>query len=333
MVNLLKVNNYSAVFILLDENTHDKCLPFFLQNMPALTEYEVLEIEPGEDSKSAAILFQLWEVLSEFKADRQALIINLGGGVVSDLGGFLAATYMRGVDFVNFPTSLLAMADAAAGSKTGINLAGYKNRVGAFADARLVGVMPDFLETLPEDELRSGLAEMLKHGLIADVNHFKMLAKLSPEHPHIEEELLRQTIWIKQQITKQDPKESGLRKILNFGHTVGHALESHSYESGQPLTHGHAVALGMMVELQLSVQYTGLTMAEADEARAVLERFFPWPDIEWNGALLLKLMQGDKKNEAGDLRFSLLKNLGEAVYDVAVPGAVVLDKLKEIGKN
>lgn len=329
---ILKANSFNGIFVLVDENTHDKCLPFFLQGLPGLSQYEVLEIEPGEESKSAAILLQLWELLSEFKADRRSLIINLGGGMVSDLGGFLAATYMRGIDFVNFPTSLLAMADAAAGSKTGINVGGYKNRVGAFAEAKMIGVLPDFLETLPEEELMSGLAEMFKHGLIANAGHFYKLAELDHEHPFVDEDLLHQTILIKHNITEKDPKERGLRKILNFGHTVGHALESHSHESGQPLTHGYAVALGMLVELELSVQYTGLNKAAADEAQAVLRRFYPWPAMDVNEALLLKFMRGDKKNESDELRFSLLKEIGEAIYDVAVPAEAVLEKLREVGQ-
>lgn len=327
---VLNSNRYNGIFVLVDENTHDKCLPFFLQSLPELSEYEVLEIESGETSKSAEILVQLWEVLSEFKADRKSLIVNLGGGVVTDLGGFLAATYMRGIDFVNFPTSLLAMADAAAGSKTGINLAAYKNRVGAFAEAKMVGIVPEFLESLPREELMSGLAEMFKHGLIANPSHFNELAQLRPEHPFVEANLLRETIHIKESITRKDPRESGLRKVLNFGHTVGHALESHSHESGKVLTHGHAVALGMLVELELSVQYTGLSRAAADEAQGVLRRFYPWPKIGLNEALMLKFMQGDKKNDGQALHFTLLKEIGLAVYDVVVPANVVLEKLREI---
>lgn len=319
---------FSQIFVVVDENTHQHCLPILLQNVGVLKNYELLEVPLGEEAKSAEVLVQLWEVLSHYQADRHSLIINLGGGVVTDLGGFLAATYMRGIAFINFPTSLLAMADAATGGKTGINLAGFKNRVGAFAQPLFVGLVPQFLATLPSDEKLSGFAEMLKHGLIADAAYFSALSDIDLKVP-LPESLLAKAIAIKENICQQDPTEKGLRKILNFGHTVGHALESAAQGSGKPLAHGYAIALGMLVELQLSVSYGGLLPDAATKAQAVLERFYPWPKTFWPKQDLEAFLLGDKKNKQGQLRFSLLEKIGVATYDVPVPAAAVWQALQK----
>ncbi len=324
---LLQNQAFSQIFVLVDENTHHHCLPILLQKVPVLSDFEILEIPAGEASKDVEVLQQLWLTLGDFAADRQSLLVNLGGGVVTDLGGFLAATYMRGIAFVNFPTSLLAMADASAGGKTGVNLAHFKNRVGAFADARLVGVCPMFLETLPRQELFSGFAEMLKHGLIRDADHFQKLSQLDPTTT-LPLALIQQTIAIKQSVTEEDPLEQGLRKILNFGHTVGHALESCSWQLEQPLSHGHAVALGMQVELDLSVRHAGLSPEEAKQGQEVLAQWYAWPVWDCPAEEFKRYLKGDKKNQDGALRFSLLERLGQATYNVAVSVEEVLESLQ-----
>jgi 3-dehydroquinate synthase len=306
---------FSQIFVVVDANTQAKCLPVLLQNVYYLKNYQLVTVPVGEEAKSPAVLTSLWQTLSHHHADRHSLVLNLGGGVVTDLGGFLAATYMRGIAFINFPTSLLAMADAASGGKTGINLSGYKNRIGAFAEPLFVGVVPQFLATLPHHEKLSGWAEMLKHGLIGDASHFYDLSNASLDVA-LNQDLLAKTIAIKEEICHQDPTEQGLRKILNFGHTVGHALESASHGSGQPLAHGYAVGLGMQVELQLSVGHAGLSRQAAQKAQDVLARWYPWPAQKWPKASLEKYLRGDKKNYGAQLHFSLLEKIGKAVYNV-----------------
>ena len=214
--SLIKEGDFSSVFFLVDENTHDLCLPYLLQSLADLPRCEVLEVEAGEDTKSPEVLVQLWVVMSELQADRHTLVVNLGGGVVTDLGGFLASTYMRGLPFVNVPTSLLAMVDASNGGKNGINLSQFKNRVGLFQQPEAVCVVADFLETLPRRELRSGFAEMLKHGLIASADYWEELKEYNIELDVPTEGMIARSIDIKQKFIDSDFKEKGPRKALNF---------------------------------------------------------------------------------------------------------------------
>ena len=315
---ILDSGNYSKVFFMVDENTHDKCLPYLLQTLDELPSYEVLEVEPGEESKSAEVLVQLWIALSELKADRDAIIINVGGGMITDLGGFLAGTYLRGVSFVNVPTSLLAMVDASSGGKTGINLHHLKNRVGLFLNPLATCIVPEFLETLPYRERRSGFAEMLKHGLIADAGYWKELAEFDIEEDTPTEGMIARSVEIKQNIVEQDFRESGIRKALNFGHTVGHAIETASLETKNPLMHGEAIALGMIAELQLSVKYTAFDPEVAAECIERLKGIYHDVSMDFDAEHLIKLMSADKKNKKSEIRFSLLREIGEAVVDVSV---------------
>lgn len=315
--NLIEKGKYSKLLFLVDENTHDKCLPYLLQSLSKIPHYEVLEVEPGEESKSAEVLVQLWMALSELKVDRQALMINVGGGMITDLGGFLAGTYLRGIHFVNVPTSLLAMVDASSGGKNGINLQHLKNRVGLFLNPEAVCVIPDFLETLPEQELRSGFAEMLKHGLIADKAYWEELATFDIENEIPTQEMILRSIQIKKEIVEQDFRETGLRKALNFGHTIGHAIETAAMDA-EPLMHGEAIALGMIAELYLSEKYTALPPADAEKCANQIRALFR--DLEWNCDIdeLLQLMQSDKKNKKNQIRFSLLREIGVPEVDVAI---------------
>ena len=214
--------NPSKLFILCDENTHEYCLPILLPNMEINCPFEIIEIEAGEEMKTIETATQLWEILTEFEADRKALLLNLGGGVITDLGGFVASTYKRGIKFINLPTSLLGMCDASIGGKTGIDHQFIKNIVGTFALPERIFVFSNFLKTLPFRELKSGFAEMMKHGLIADKKHWDDLINLpeiSVEHiqPHIET-----SMKIKENIVHIDYQEKNIRKVLNFGHTIGH---------------------------------------------------------------------------------------------------------------
>jgi 3-dehydroquinate synthase len=327
---LLQRQDYSKLFILCDENTHEDCLPTFLQQFPTLPPLEILEVEPGEESKSLLVLEQLWHSLSELEADRHSLILNLGGGVISDLGGFMASTYMRGIPFVNFPTSLLAMVDASIGSKTGINFGSFKNRIGAFADAQLVGIVPEFLETLSDDELLSGWAEMLKHGLIASPAHFNDIKALDNCRPLPSLAQIQASVAIKEQIVKVDPLEWGERKKLNFGHTFGHALESYSHLHQIPLSHGRCVALGMMVALDISVKQCKFPSAEAKDIQDFLAQAYQWPNFNLERDILCKLILGDKKNRGDIINMVLLKAPGKAEYNCKVNFETIWDSYKRL---
>ena len=307
------IANASKVFILTDENV----APFWLPE----TEYwlgcdEAVEIvlKPGEQHKNLTSVQRIWKTLMRHHADRNALLINLGGGTITDLGGFAASTYKRGIKFINVPTTLLAMVDAAIGGKTGIDFGGGKNQIGTFAEAEDVIVNPVFLETLPPREILSGLTEMLKYGFIVDDN----LLKINLEN-------YRQYIFrcgeIKRGIVAQDPIEKGLRKILNFGHTLGHAIESHCLTTDYPLLHGEAVALGMVGSLWLSVKQCGLDEQVLKDYEKKLPILLSKAEIALTDADVEPIMDylaHDKKNQGDKPQFGLLESVGNPVWNVEV---------------
>lgn len=305
------------VFFLVDENTHEHCLPRLLAELPDLKGYEILEIEPGEESKDFEIAQSLWSALAELGADRKSLLINVGGGVVTDLGGFVAATYKRGIAFWHVPTSLLGMVDAAIGGKTGVDVDGIKNLVGTFSQPEKLFVIPDFLETLPEEQLISGMAEVFKHALINDKKYWTEAQKAYKTGNF--ESLVQRSVEIKSAIVLADEKELGQRKLLNFGHTLGHALESYFLEKGEAILHGEAVAAGMMMAAKLSTEKAGLSQASFEEIITVLSAVYTkleWPQEEEK--YILKWLTHDKKNDVGQLRFTLLREIGEGIFDVPV---------------
>jgi 3-dehydroquinate synthase len=228
---LINIKNYSAIFILVDENTNANCLNYLLAQLQFSKTIEILEVESGEINKNIYTVIELWQILSDYKADRHALMLNLGGGVITDLGGFVASTYKRGIEFIQVPTTLLAMIDAAIGGKNGIDLGYLKNQIGTINQPNMVLIFPEFLNTLSKREWRSGLAEMLKHGLIYDVKHWEKLKSLANMSVDDLTNLIKDSAEIKLKIISQDPNEMGLRKILNFGHTLGHAIESYALEN------------------------------------------------------------------------------------------------------
>ncbi len=312
--------NYSKVFILVDENTNKHCLPQFSAQLDKVFEFEVIEIESGEAYKNIDTCTQVWEALSELNADRRSLMINLGGGVITDLGGFVASTFKRGIDFINVPTSLLAMVDASIGGKTGVDLDNLKNQIGVIQEPVMVLVITPFLRTLEERQWLSGYAEMLKHGLIDNEPHWAALRQVMPFDDI--DDLIRDSIEIKQGVVSKDPTEKGLRKVLNFGHTLGHAIESHFLQKDKyhPLLHGEAIIAGMILESYLSYKLTGLSTDQLDDIKNTLsKRFqkveFTDDDIEQ----ILKLLIFDKKNTHGNINFVLLQRIGEAVIDNRVP--------------
>lgn len=309
----------SKIYFLVDENTHDYCLPILLGNLETTLPFEIIEIEAGEDLKTIETATQLWEILSEFQADRKSLLINLGGGVITDLGGFIASTYKRGIKFINIPTTLLGMCDASIGGKTGIDHAFLKNIIGTFAEPEQIFAYPPFLKTLPFEELRSGFAEMLKHGLIADEKHWNDLISiedLTPEHifPFIET-----SMKIKEKVVLADFKEQNIRKTLNFGHTIGHALESLFLKVEKPIPHGEAVALGMICETHLSFLENYISAETSATIIEQIRKFYPYISIsEFSGEEILSLMKNDKKNSDGKISFSLINSIGECKFDCSV---------------
>ena len=324
--NILHEKGYSKVFVLCDENSHTLCLPILLQELSQDLKPQIIEVESGEDNKDIATCQQLWDTLSDLGGDRKSVLINLGGGIVTDMGGFVASTFLRGIDFFNIPTTLLGMVDAAIGGKTGVNRHHIKNQIGVFSRAELTLVDTHYLSTLPQNQMRSGLAEMLKHGLIIDAEYWRTLSDLSQLKAEDLEDLVQKSMAIKDDVTTKDNREQGLRKILNYGHTLGHAIESYCLEAERKtsLLHGEAIAIGMILEAYLSVQIAGLSQAEYDEIKTVILNTFP--KVEFSEAdieAILKLMIFDKKNEKGHINFVLLKKIGAAQINCEVPEELI----------
>lgn len=310
----LLLENYSSIFILVDSHSNTHCLPTFLPNLATEIPIEIIEFESGESSKNIATCVQIWEALTELGADRKSLIINLGGGVVTDLGGFIASTFKRGIDFIHVPTTLLAMVDASVGGKNGVDLGHLKNQIGVINVPKMVLIDSTYLETLPQNEMRSGLAEMLKHGLIYDATYWKQFLDLSQLDFADFDTLIYQSIEIKNNIVMQDPTENGIRKALNFGHTLGHAIESYflENENKKTLLHGEAIAAGMILESYLSWQKQCIHEKDYLEIKNTLNSIFDRIVFEESDlAPILDLLIHDKKNEYGTIQFALLDGIGK----------------------
>lgn len=319
----------SALFILGDDNTLRHCLPELLGRVPVLRKAETIGIPHGESSKSIEVCRELWNHLTEREADRNALLVCLGGGVVTDVGGFVAGTFKRGIRCVHVPTSLMGMVDAAIGGKTGIDASGIKNLVGLFNDPLGVYVHVPFLRTLGKRELLNGVAEMIKHGLVRDADHYHAICEAPLHDIAALAPLIHRSLAIKCVVVNEDPYEHGLRKLLNFGHTIGHALEAHSWESQQRgLLHGEAVAIGMICEAWISMRQGLLDRGSFDllEAHLLgLYKGYPFNDDDHHR--LVQLMRNDKKNATGGFRFTLLQGIGRSVVDVPVTAAQVGEAL------
>jgi len=331
LAELLSTDAFSGakLFILVDENTLKFCLPALISKVSALGDAEVIEIGAGEESKSVEVCTQLWSVLSELNADRGSLLINLGGGVITDLGGFVAGTFKRGIRFINIPTSLLAQVDASVGGKVGINIDGLKNEVGLFTNPDRVFIDPEFLGTLPRKHLLSGFSEMIKHGLICDKDYWDRLKEVSFFEMENFDVSILQSIRIKNEIVSSDPFESGRRKILNFGHTIGHAIESYSFESdAKALLHGEAVAMGMVCESFISHKLGMLSEAELQDITGfIFSHYTPVFLDQLVFHRLIELMKHDKKNRGGEIKMSLIEGIGNAVIDKPVKADLIIDSL------
>ncbi len=319
-------NKFSMIFVLVDSNTHEYCLSPFLNKLESQSKIEVVEMEPGEQNKSIDTCSEIWKVLSELGADRGSLMINIGGGVVTDLGGFVAATFKRGIAWINVPTTLLSMVDAAVGGKNGVNLESLKNQVGIIKPAELVLIDSSFLNTLPAPEMRSGLAEMLKHGLIQDEDYWKRLTALDQLSLEDLDNLIEESIVIKENIVLKDPTEKNIRKSLNYGHTLGHAIESYFLEdSGKTkLLHGEAVAVGMILATYLSTEICGFPSEKLTEISKALVALFGKVELTAKDQeKIIELLKFDKKNEGGNINFVLLENIGKPVIDCRVPNELL----------
>ena len=313
----LRDKKYDRIFLLDDTVTHVHCLPL-LSAWVEERGVQVLTMEAGDVAKNLDTLSSIWQQLTEKGASRHSLLINLGGGVVTDLGGFAAATFKRGIDFINIPTTLLSMVDAAVGGKTGINFAGLKNEIGAFRSAIDIIVDTTFLRTLDNENICSGYAEMLKHALLHNATMWAEHLQQDLQHPDYETlaRLVQQSIEVKERIVGEDPHEKGLRKALNLGHTFGHAFESLALSQGRPVLHGYAVAWGIVCELYLSSVLLGFPSAHFHPTvRFVRETYGQFSFTCKDYDRLLDYIRHDKKNVGGQTNFTLLADIGQIRLD------------------
>ena len=318
------------LFILTDEHTKIHCLPT-LQSEGALKNAKVYTMRSGDHYKTIETVVDIWKFLGENGGTRKSMLINLGGGVVTDLGGFVANTFKRGISFINIPTTLLSMVDAAVGGKTGINFNGLKNEIGVINPAKTVVIYPDFLRSLDTENLLSGYAEMLKHGLLSSEEEMQKLSKFDARKPDFDllAKLIETSIEVKANIVKQDPTEKGIRKALNLGHTIGHAFESYSHETNRPILHGYAVAWGLIGELFLSYKLQGFPQSLMTETVRFIKDNYGVFEITCNDyPALYEYMAHDKKNAtAGEINFTLLKGVGEIVPNCIVEKELIYQAL------
>jgi 3-dehydroquinate synthase len=312
----LSANQYTKIQVIADEKTARYCYPAIKSILP---KHNLVKIKSGESEKHLGSCQVIWQAMTNHELDRHSLVINLGGGVIGDMGGFCASTYKRGIDFIQIPTTLLSQVDASVGGKLGIDFQGFKNHIGVFKIPEAVLIDADFLKTLPFSELRSGFAEIIKHCLIMDADKWENIRKKDFEEQDFQD-LIAHSVAIKQQVVEADPTEKGLRKILNFGHTLGHAIETYFLGNSKlHLLHGEAIAAGMICEAYISYKRDMIdlqTLANIEEfifavyGKASIQE----ADIE----PIISLTAQDKKNRGKEIRFSLLEGVGKCTYDIAV---------------
>jgi len=328
----LKENKYSNLFIIVDSNTNEYCLPKFLPLLETDLTIEIIEFDAGEINKNIETCIEIWKVLTELGADRKTLIINLGGGVVTDLGGFVASTFKRGVDFIHIPTTLLSMVDASVGGKNGVDLGNLKNQIGVINTPKMVLIDTQYLETVPQNEMRSGLAEMLKHGLIFDKAYWEQFLDLKAIDFADFDELIYRSVEIKNEIVMQDPTEKNIRKSLNFGHTLGHAIESYFLENENKTTllHGEAIAVGIILESYISLHKNLITEAEYNQIKSTLKSIYDDIVFEENDIEpILELLIHDKKNEYGNIQFALIEGIGKIKINQSVENELILNAFQD----
>ena len=329
---LLTTYAQSKIVIIVDENTHDYCLEYLLTSFDSLKESEVMLLPVGEENKVMEVCFQVWQALTDYQVGRKDLVINLGGGVVTDMGGFIASIYKRGIDFIHIPTSLLGMVDASIGGKVGIDLGPYKNQLGVFSHPKKIYIDTIFLGTLPEEELLNGFAEMLKHALINDKSQWEKLKKTPSIDQLIDEKIIIDSIKVKFDLVEKDPLEKNVRKKLNFGHTIGHAIEGYFIDT-TPISHGHAVAIGMLAESFISMKQQRLKSEVFYDIELFLTTKFPMIQLDEDAIKeIIQIAKNDKKNESGRIFCALLNEIGECSIDNEIQENEIADALFYLNK-
>lgn len=322
----LEKESFDQLFLITDTNTSQLCKPIINE---VLTKYNFKEIViKAEDiNKNLKALGQVWMNLSTLGATRHSFVINLGGGMVTDLGGFAASTFKRGINYLNIPTTLLSMVDASVGGKTGINFNGLKNEIGAFSLANSVIIDSIFLKTIDHNNLLSGFAEMLKHGFISNEEHLNKLLSFNLDQPDLSilQDLIRESIEVKESIVLKDPHEKGIRKALNFGHTIGHAFESYALTK-TPVLHGYAVAWGLIGELYISFAHLNFSKDTMQSACQFIKRHYGTFYFDCKSYdKLYEFMTHDKKNNQGKINFTLLKGVGKIEIDQTVNKELIFE--------
>jgi 3-dehydroquinate synthase len=324
----LEVEKYSQIIILVDENTKRFCLPYLLKYINA-QKINIIQIKSGEKNKNLKTCEKIWSKMMDFQADRKALLINLGGGVIGDMGGFCASTFKRGFDFIQIPTTLLSQVDSSVGGKLGIDFKGIKNSIGVFQDPKMVIIDPFFLKTLSKRELKSGFAEMIKHSLIADEKQWKNFQTIGDFDEVDWQTAIEKSVLIKKNIVEKDPFEKNIRKALNFGHTIGHAVESHFLESEKPLLHGEAIAIGMICEAYISCEKNLLPKEKLEKITSFFLKNYEKVNIssEIHGKLIETMLQ-DKKNETSEINFTLLSDIGTFEINHTANTTLILESIE-----
>lgn len=319
----------SKFIVLTDDNLSKEWVEYLVTEFDVLHGAEIIELPAGEENKNIEICTSVWQALTDYNIGRNDVIINFGGGVITDMGGFIASTFKRGLKFINIPTTLLSQVDASIGGKTGIDLGGYKNQVGTFSSPDLVFIDPKFLTTLKATELVSGYAEMLKHGLIADKNYWLELKQIDLSRNKDLLALIHKSVLLKKEIVESDYDEKGPRKILNFGHTIGHGIEGHFLNQHKTISHGYAVAYGIIAEAYISMKLNDLPEKSFNEIKTHIEKHFgkvALTEVDFDA--VLELIKNDKKNKAGEINFSLLTEIGKATFNQNAQAELIIDALK-----
>lgn len=320
------------IFILTDSHTYQQCLPT-LQQIDKIKNANVLSIHPGDTHKNINTAIEIWQFLVRNMANRHSLMINVGGGMVTDIGGFTAGTFKRGMSYINIATSLLGAVDAATGGKTGINFDGYKNEVGIFAPSLATIIDVNFFRTLDSENIKSGYAEMLKHALIYNEEHWEKLTQFDIDNiDYVRlQSMLKENISIKENIVAEDPKEMGIRKALNFGHTIGHAIESHLLNTKRPVLHGYAIAWGMICELYISTKTQHFPNEKFEKIKTYLIDMYGKPRLNKNEfETLMELMKHDKKNKSGEINLTLLNDIGQIIINQTPEKELIKESLSNL---
>jgi 3-dehydroquinate synthase len=328
--NFLTSNSFSSIAVLVDENTEKYCFPIIKDALP---DRKLIKIKSGEEEKTLQTCVEIWQAMTDYNMDRHSLLINLGGGVIGDMGGFCAATYKRGIKFIQVPTTLLSQVDASIGGKLGIDFKHFKNHIGVFQDPEVVFIHTPFFETLDKAELRSGFAEIIKHCLIADERMWQKIRDKKLEQQDLQE-LVTHSIGVKSRIVEEDPFEKGIRKALNFGHTIGHAIESHFLDKpGKKLLHGEAIAIGMICEAFVASQLSLVSERELKEIEGFILSVYPKVNIpETVFDEIIGLTIQDKKNKDNKVLAALLEGIGNIKINVQLSAEAIKASLNYYNK-